>query len=371
MKITILQGAFLPIPPKLGGGVEKMWFSLGKEFVKQGQEVVHISRKYENLLKEEYIEGVHHIRTRGFSAPRNGIYLKCLDFIYTLRAISLIPNDTNIIVSNTFWAPILLRKKFKLRCMVDVARMPKGQMKWYKRSSRLRANSSPVAEAIKNELRQAYYKKVVMIPNPLPFQVLSDNKLADKKKIILYVGRIHPEKGLGILINAFKKLKEGWILKIVGPSDFSAGGGGRTYLEHLVKLSKNSDILFMAPIFDMAQLNQLYAEAAIFVYPSVAEKGETFGLAPLEAMAWGCVPIVSDLVCFKDFIKDGYNGLIFDHRGHGPEGILKTAIERLQENSFRKILSEKALEVRDTHSCACIAKSFIEAFKIMAQEQST
>jgi hypothetical protein len=26
MKITIIQGAFLPVPPLLGGGVEKMWF---------------------------------------------------------------------------------------------------------------------------------------------------------------------------------------------------------------------------------------------------------------------------------------------------------------------------------------------------------
>ena len=28
----------------------------------------------------------------------------------------------------------------------------------------------------------------------------------------------------------------------------------------------------------------------------------------LEAMSCGCVPLVSDLECFEDFLKDGHNG---------------------------------------------------------------
>jgi glycosyltransferase involved in cell wall biosynthesis len=46
----------------------------------------------------------------------------------------------------------------------------------------------------------------------------------------------------------------------------------------------------------------------MFVYPCLAEQGETFGLAPLEAVACGAVPIVSDLSCFGDFITPGVNG---------------------------------------------------------------
>jgi hypothetical protein len=36
MRITIVQGAFLPVPPVLGGAVEKIWFALGKEFASRG-----------------------------------------------------------------------------------------------------------------------------------------------------------------------------------------------------------------------------------------------------------------------------------------------------------------------------------------------
>jgi glycogen synthase len=37
----------------------------------------------------------------------------------------------------------------------------------------------------------------------------------------------------------------------------------------------------------------------------VAETGEAFGVAPIEAMAYGCAPLVSNLACFRDFIEDG------------------------------------------------------------------
>ena len=33
MKITIVLGAFLPVPPVIGGAIEKSWFALAQEFV--------------------------------------------------------------------------------------------------------------------------------------------------------------------------------------------------------------------------------------------------------------------------------------------------------------------------------------------------
>ena len=65
MKITILQGAFLPVPAIRGGAIEKAWERLGREFVKLGHQVTHISRLCDGLPKEEEIEGVHHIRIEG------------------------------------------------------------------------------------------------------------------------------------------------------------------------------------------------------------------------------------------------------------------------------------------------------------------
>jgi glycosyltransferase involved in cell wall biosynthesis len=82
-------------------------------------------------------------------------------------------------------------------------------------------------------------------------------------------------------------------------------------------------------VFDQDTLVEAYRSAAIFVYPSLAETGEAFGLAPLEAMAAGCAVVVSDLRCFDDFIEDRVNGMKFDHRSRSPERDLALLLTRL------------------------------------------
>jgi glycosyltransferase involved in cell wall biosynthesis len=368
VKITILQGAFLPVPAVLGGAVEKMWFALGKDFAREGHEVIQVSRAYPGMKKEEWIDGVLHKRVKGYSTPSSGIYLKWLDLLYTWRTRRIIPRDSDIVITNTFWAPIILPPGLKKRCVVDVARVPKGQMKWYTHSLILRANSSFVEKAIKKELSPGNHRRVKMIPNPLPFVNSTDLDLKEKKNIVLYCGRVHPEKGLELLIQAFRNI-QGWTLKIVGPWEISAGGGGSQYMEKLKQLS-DQNIEFTGPIFDADELNLVYRNAAIFVYPSVAEMGETFGLAPLEAMAWGCVPIVSNLECFTDFITHGKNGLVFNHRDGDAVKCLRESIMYMQkETSHRFRMSTEALKVRESHSTKKIAYSFIKEFKKSINEQ--
>lgn len=367
MKIIIIQGAFLPVPPLMGGAVEKMWFALGKEFATDGHQVIHISRKVKQLPYEEQIEGVLHKRVKGFDAPKSGLLLKLLDLIYSIRVKNRIPADADVIITNTFWLPVLLGKKLKKKCFVDVQRMPKGQMKLYKDVARLRANSFPVAEAIKNELPSDLYHKVVMVPNPLPFKTdISTAALDSKKNVLLYVGRVNQEKGLELAIKAFLlDTSRNWKLKIVGPWEISAGGSGVAYLESLKQLAAGSDLIeFVGPVYDAGILNNYYREAAIFLYPSIAEQGETFGLAPLEAMAWGCVPVVSDLACFKDFITDDVNGLVFNHRSSAPEVELRRKIDLVQNSpDIKKQMAQLALKVRQTHSTETISQAFVTSFK--------
>ena len=69
MRITVVQGAFLPVPPLLGGAVEKVWFNLGKEFARRGHEVTHVSRAFKDLPAHEVIDGVSHRRISGFASP--------------------------------------------------------------------------------------------------------------------------------------------------------------------------------------------------------------------------------------------------------------------------------------------------------------
>jgi len=368
LKIVILQGAFLPVPPLMGGAVEKMWFILGQKFSESGHEVIHISRRFKHLSTNELIDNVQHIRVAGYETPANLVLLKLLDAIYTIRAIQAAPKDADIVVTNTFWAPIFLPWVTRAKIYVDVARMPKGQMRFYQKAH-LRANSSPVATAIRAELPQALHHKVSMVPNPLPYQAISieqlhSRDLSNKKRIILFCGRVHPEKGLELLNSAIQALPNNWILKIVGPYKTAEGGGGKNYLQSLKNIFDSPKVQFIEPIYDVNQLNMLYKEASIFVYPSIAEKGETFGLAPLEAMAWSAVPVVSDIACFKDFIFHGKNGLIFDHRAENAGEQLKECVLALIHNHEKQEqLANEAIKVNISHSPDNIADLFIADFE--------
>lgn len=367
MKITIVQGAFFPVPPLLGGAVEKMWYGLAKEFVNNGHEVSYISKSYEGFLNIENENGINHIRIKGYKAPISGFILKILDLFYTVKAVRKINNNTDIIVSNTFWLPILLSSKLKKKCMIDVARMPKGQMRFYTKSGRLRANSSSVAKAIKNEINTEYFDKVVVIPNTLPFRNINGIDFSKKEKTILYTGRIHPEKGLDILIKAFAALNaKDWKLLIVGPYSPETGGAGVLYLDQLKELSKESNVRFLEPVFDIDKLNEIYSKASIFVYPSVAEKGETFGVSPLEAMSWGCATIVSNLDCFKDFLIHNKNGLCFNHRAEERVELLTQHLHDLIENpKLIRDLATGGLMVNNTHSNEKLATEFLKEFELM------
>jgi glycosyltransferase involved in cell wall biosynthesis len=367
MKITIVLGAFFPVPPIMGGAVEKVWFALGQEFARRGHEVTQISRRHPQLSSRETIAGVNHVRVSGFAQPRSLFWLKCLDLLYSLRVRRVLPRG-DILVTNTFFLPLLVRSESHGRLCVHVARGPKGQMRWYAHAARLQAVSRAIADAI---IAQAprLRSKVRVLPNPLPFQLppLSDSS---RDKTILFVGRIHPEKGLELLLRSLRAVSKEVLssakLKIIGPHETHLGGGGDNFLETLRELAGKSgaSVQWIGPIFDEGELSAHYRRALIFVYPSMAETGEAMPLAPLEAMANGCVPLVSNLDCFRDYIENGVTGFLFDHRGENAEQNLAAQLTKLFQMSSDKItkISAAAHAKAAEFALEPVAKSYLDDF---------
>ncbi len=336
MRITIVQGAFLPVPPLLGGGVEKAWYGLAPEFVRAGHEVTYLSRRFAGLPDEETRDGVRHLRLPGFDAPRNKLLYRACDLLYALRARRALP-AADIVVTNTIFLPVLIRNPRVGKVYVHVARFPKGQMRLYRHADRLQTVSSAVAQAIAAEA-PAVADRVKVIPYYLtsdPAPLPADTLDAPRKPVVLYLGRVHPEKGIDLLLRAFgdfagRQPDVPWRLQIAGPWDAPRGGGGEAYKARLDALAAPfRDCVDWPGFLGDDALNAACRRAAIFVYPSLAEKGETFGIASLEAMSQGCPVVVSDLGCFRDFIEDGRTGLVFDHRAADPAAALGAALDRL------------------------------------------
>src|SRR5438270_3274909 len=285
MKITIVLGAFFPVPPTMGGGVEKVWFTLAPEFVKRGHEVIMISRKLADLPREETIDGVKHLRVNGFNTSRSLVWLKFLDLIYSIRTMSILPR-ADIIVTNTFWLAILLRDSKRGKIYVHVGRYPKGQMRFYRRAGRLQAPSHSIARAIASEAPRLEHK-VTAIPYPVTRSIrqrtdspertitASPAAIGDRGKIMLFVGRVHPEKGVHLLVEAFvngaRSAFADWQLMIVDPNGTRLGGGGEAYLASLQSAVEKGEgkISFTGPIFDPSELASVFRRARLFIYPSL------------------------------------------------------------------------------------------------------
>ncbi|HEY2124016.1 MAG TPA: glycosyltransferase family 4 protein [Chthoniobacterales bacterium] len=375
MKITIVLGAFLPVPTTMGGAVEKMWLAVATEFARRGHQVAMISRAMPGLPREEFADGVRHLRVRGFDTPRSLLWLKFLDLIYSWRTLPVLP-EADIIVTNTFWLPLLLRDASRGRLYVHVARFPKGQMRFYGRAARLQAPSTAVVRAIIAQAPAlASRTAVVPYPAPAPATTSPPTSVAARERTILFVGRVHPEKGVHLLVQAFaagaRTVFADWKLRIVGPAEARFGGGGESYLASLEKAAQtaSTQVTFTGSIFDPDELARRYGAARLFVYPSLAERGESFGLAPLEAMSRQCAVLVSSLECFADFVREGETGFIFDHRASDAARALGQKMEKiLADDSSLERVAEGGYRKASEYSLSHVADLYLNDFHSVMQE---
>ena len=116
------------------------------------------------------------------------------------------------------------------------------------------------------------------------------------KVVVLYVGRLSREKGITDLIELAQLDNVQLVL---------VGGGPET--DRIRALFANTSAHFTGVLRDDALID-VYNSADIFVFPS---QSETFGLAPLEAMACG-LPVVAPFVGgLTETMQHMHNGLVY------------------------------------------------------------
>ncbi|MDA8775160.1 glycosyltransferase family 4 protein [Opitutales bacterium] len=370
MRITILQGAFLPVPALRGGAIEKAWEALGQCFGDAGHSVTHISRLCDGLPENEQIGTVQHVRVKGFDSVKNSLFLKFLEIFYVLRVKKVLP-QADILVTHAFWAPLLLNKEKFGKIYVHVGRYPKGQLKFYKKASRFQVPTKAILRAVQNEIPDRA-KAISVLPYPINWRVEKSTSYFDRPSTLLFLGRIHPEKGVLELIKAFKKIplniRNGWKLNIRGPWRFEQGGGGESYLSQVKDEAKDcgSTIEIFEPTFSITEIKASLEKAKLFVYPSFAEKGETFGLAVLEAMSCGCVPIVSSLECFEDLVTDQKNGYVVDHRSNNVVQRLARKLEEAMQGSEKNsVYSIECITRGKEYEVERLSRKYIKDFQVL------
>ncbi len=371
MRITIVQGPFLPVPPLRGGAVEKIMSGLGPAWAARGHTVVHVSRRFPGLPDQEDCEGVRHLRIASLDAPSSSLRFRLAELLYCLRARAALP-PADILLTNSPLLPMLPLPDRLGRVCPRVGRYPKGQHRFYRRIGRLIGASRPISRALAEQVPRLADRVVTLsgpigrgLTPPPPAQAAGT-----RNRTVLYVGRLHPEKGLGLLIDAFGRADlPDWRLRLVGPWEVAAGGGGAGYLAELQARGAGlgERLAIPGPSFDEAALRSEYRQAELFCYPSLAERGEALPLAPLEAMAMGAVPLVSGLDCFGDYVEPGRTGFVFDHRAADPVAALSHMLERAAA-ADADAMRPAILDTARRFTVDAVAARYLEVFEALLAE---
>lgn len=378
LNITIALGPFYPTPPAPTGAVQRVWYDLSKRFVARGHRVTVLACRHPGQAAEETVDGIRIRRRTSFTQSPN-IYRDIIkDSWYSLRSLLLLPK-ADILVTNAFWLPMWAARMRPSAggVYVCVQRVPKGQMKLYRRAKRLHAVSQAIADAIVAE-RADLNALVKVIPNPVEVSVFTPpqrERLRGPGRQVLFTGRIHPEKGLHVLVRAVAAARarhDDLTVRLVGAHRVDQGGGGPEYVAELNKLAAELQVplTISEPIFDRPNLAEALQQADLYCYPSLAEKGEASPIAPVEAMATGLAPIVSDIPQFRDYITPGKTGFVFDHRGPVEQAAAALAVtleQALADPARTNAMGRDAYARAQTLSYEQVADAFLADFQSLSR----
>jgi glycosyltransferase involved in cell wall biosynthesis len=121
------------------------------------------------------------------------------------------------------------------------------------------------------------------------------------RSVLLYVGRVSREKGLEMLVDAFRKLvNDGAAIQL-------AIIGDGPYRQEMEASLSGYPAVFTGYL-EGEQLQRGYASADLFVFPSATD---TFGNVVLEAQASGLPVVVSDEGGPRELMVEGETGVVF------------------------------------------------------------
>ncbi len=182
-------------------------------------------------------------------------------------------------------------------------------------------------------------------------------------KRLLFVGRVSPEKGLHVLLDAFNEVAGRHPevqLEIVGPE-------AQTPVEFIIALSDDHRVSALAPFYERSYLAQLqarlpaslskrmsfsgpvpyahlinrYRAAGMFIFPSVCH--EAFGMPIIEAMACQVPVVATRSGGIPEIVEEGRTGLLVER---GDAAALAEAISLLLVNEDLRQTMGKAARQR-------------------------
>ena len=207
----------------------------------------------------------------------------------------------------------------------------------------------PVA-AVSNGVDLSNFK-----PGKAKQEIYKKYNIPEDKKIILYVGRIDPEKKVGSVLEAFTKaceqMKNAFLL-VVGD------GVDRLRLEKLSsEFGMQDKVRFLGRVLP-PDLYELYKVGDCF---ATASEIETQGIVLIEAAASGLPLIAVDSGAVREVCHNDENGYLLSP-GDIP-AISEAMIKIINDDTLRGSFSAKSIEIASAHDFERTLDSFINIYR--------
>lgn len=337
------------IPRLGGGGAERVMVTLANQLCKRNEiKIVTITAPGSFYKLDERVEIVcldcpvdRSSKTKLLWTELTGVLKsrsRLKEYInrWNPDAILSFLNDTNLIVLS-----LRIFSGLKTRIVVSERADPTKRNKvmqflekhWYPRSDIIVCQSEPVTHFFSEDAR----KKTVVIFNPISSEAIPEVFTGERRKAIVGVGRLMPQKNFALLINSFSRIAEKY------PEYNVEIYGNGVLQEALVKQIEKLKLENRVHLMGMKEGVMHYiADACMFVLSS---DFEGFPNALIEAMATGLPVITTDFSpkgVAAEIVKPE-NGIIVPIND---EEALSTAMEELICNDGkRKLMGEKNREI--------------------------
>ncbi|MEB3343652.1 glycosyltransferase family 4 protein [Okeania sp.] len=390
MKILVLSWEF---PPRIIGGIARHVAELYPELVKLGNEVHLITIKSGEAASYEIVNGIKVYRVS--VAPSQNFFHWVANMNEAMGSYGgkLITEEKDFdIIHAHDWlvadAAIALKHIFKLPLIATVHATENGrhngihnhtQQYVHEKEKELVYNAWRVI-VCSNYMRGHVTRtldipldKIDVIYNGIyaekkpsrdEFDAVNFRRYfaTDEEKIVYYLGRMTPEKGLSVLVHAGPTV----IKKMGGKIKFIIIGGGKTdyWKEEIRNLGIAEKFHFTGFMSD-ENLDKFQAIADCAVFPSLYEP---FGIVALESFAARVPVVVSDTGGLPEVVENGRTGIVT--KVGNPNSLASGIIKVLTDQCFAQNLVKNAYqELEEKFSWSRIARETDGVYRRVVAER--
>jgi len=352
-ELKIIQ--LIPFYPPYVGGMEKQALLLVKELLRNNIEVEVIAP---GINKSKIVKGENISRFRRSvcaKAKSKLVTLRYITYVFLKLSLNLIEGEKVIIHGYGHGADklvvYLLHKIFRVKYIVKVPtsfneeflKVFRTRLKshlFFRYQDKVLRNATAVVvqdRETASKLRELGYdiSRIHIIRNgvevPRLLEKRNYRRLHERSPILLFVGRIVEEKGIFVLLDAFKEITQslrGSMLWIVG--DGSDLERCKTYSEKM----DTRNVIFWGRQTDVTNF---YLDADIFVFPSFRE-----GLPNviLEAMSYQMPIVTTNVGIIPQVIRNKKEGLLVSPRDK--KALVEAVKELVESPTLGKFLAQGA-----------------------------